>query len=107
MPNKEQRIDANYYKWRKEVISRDCTQCQFPGCSSSKNLEVHHIFRYADNYAFRTNVSNGITLCRTHHKFITGKEDYYASIFLKVVRSKVKKSEETKNNSGHKGETGD
>lgn len=110
MPNKNQRLDASYYQWRKSIVERDEACCQFPKCGSKKHIEVHHIFRYADNESLRTNINNGITLCRIHHKAITGKEDYYAFTFLKIVRAKVKSKEtknEAQNNSGHEGKERD
>mgnify|MGYP001370583879 CR=1 FL=1 len=88
MPNKNQRIDKDYYEWRKKVVERDENTCQFPKCGCRKNIEVHHIFRYADNLYLRTDVNNGISLCKTHHKLITGSEEYYAVIFLEIIKAK-------------------
>jgi len=28
---------------------------------------------------------NGITLCKAHHKMITGMEDIYMAVFLRIV----------------------
>lgn len=99
MPNKEQRIDHGYYIWRKNIVARDGGVCQFPKCTSSKDIEVHHIFRYSDNPSLRTNEDNGISLCKVHHKFITGQEEYFAFIFLEIVKARKKQNED---NSGHK-----
>ena len=102
MPNKSRRQDNDYYEWRKAVVKRDDNCCQFPKCGSKKNIEVHHIFRYADNPSYRTAVNNGISLCKIHHKYITGQEEYYALVFLEIVKAKAKaKTDETQDNTGH------
>jgi len=80
--------DPTYKKWRTEVYKRDNFQCQWPMCSSKNKLNAHHIQRWADHPGLRYHVGNGITLCKTHHKMITGLENIYASIFLKIIADK-------------------
>ncbi|QQO38632.1 ATPase [Bacillus phage BCPST] len=51
--------------WTNEIRTRDgkCAKC-----SSTENLEAHHIFNFA-NFGFLANeIENGITLCETCHK---------------------------------------
>jgi hypothetical protein len=52
--------------WRRAVISRDNYRCA--SCGSRELLEAHHIASYAENKEKRTDVANGITLCRPCHK---------------------------------------
>jgi len=77
--------DPAYTKWRKAVRQRDNGRCRFPGCTSSDRLQVHHIRRWADHPTIRYQVSNGITLCHTHHKLVTKHEDMYATLFIRIV----------------------
>ena len=55
-------------KWRKAVLKRDRYTCQICGYDIEKNLEAHHIYSFRDNEAYRTQVDNGITLCKFCHK---------------------------------------
>jgi len=49
----------------RKVLERDGYLCQVPGCSSRRNLEVHHIkFRSRGG---GNEASNRITLCHAHH----------------------------------------
>jgi len=78
--------DPEYKKWRKLIYSRDKYKCQWPGCKNNKKLNAHHIKTWADNPGLRFHPMNGITLCKEHHKAITGMESYYESVFLKIIR---------------------
>lgn len=55
-------------KWTKAVLQRDNYTCQCCGYDKKKHLEVHHIYSFRDNEAYRTQVDNGITLCKFCHK---------------------------------------
>lgn len=63
-----ERSYPEYTKWRNDVFERDeyITQC----CNDSTggNLVAHHILNYSEHKELRTEISNGITLCKTHHK---------------------------------------
>lgn len=48
------------------ILARD-GGCRFPGCGRTRGLEIHHIRHWADGG--RSEPSNGITYCRTHHWF--------------------------------------
>ena len=84
-------LSKEYWEWRKAVLARDKCKCQYPGCRRKKNLQVHHIIRWADCYELRYSVANSISLCRTHHRKVTGNETIYADLFLTIIRSKSKK----------------
>ena len=71
-----------YKEWRNEVFRRDGYKCVC--CDVNSNtLEAHHILPYASNEDMRTDVSNGVTMCRKHHsefhsiygRASTGKEE--------------------------------
>lgn len=82
------RTEGELYKaWRKAVYVRDEYKCQFTDCKR-KRLEAHHIIRWVDSPHLRFEVSNGITLCKYHHKIITGKEKEYEGFFQELVRKK-------------------
>lgn len=80
--------DPAYKNWRKEIYKRDKYVCQWSNCCERKGLNAHHILRWADNPGLRYNLDNGITLCKTHHKMITGLESIYSSIFIKILADK-------------------
>ena len=82
--------DPTYKKWRKAVYSRDDHKCQWPGCSSRKKLNAHHIKTWAEFPALRYCTQNGITLCYNHHKMIKGMESIYEGIFLKIANENDK-----------------
>jgi hypothetical protein len=42
--------------------------CQFPGCTCTDHLQIHHIKHWADGG--ETSVANGVTLCSTHHRYV-------------------------------------
>lgn len=78
-----------YEDFRKKVLKRDGFRCKFPGCLyGGKKLVVHHIKRWADYPLLRYEVSNGICLCKAHHREVWGKELIYEGLFLSIVTSK-------------------
>lgn len=83
----KKRKEPGYQEFRKKVLKRDNYSCQFPGCKK-KTYTVHHIIRYADSSYLRHSPNNGICLCNSHHKLVTGKEKHYASLFQSIVRDK-------------------
>ena len=80
--------DEAYTEFRKEVLKRDKRKCQMPGCGSKKNLNVHHIKRWADAASLRFEPSNGITLCSYCHKSISGQELHYEPLFMEIIDAK-------------------
>lgn len=57
-----------YYEWRKKVYERDNFTCQCCGDNEGGNLVAHHIFNYSEHNDLKTDVNNGITLCKKCHK---------------------------------------
>lgn len=85
--------NAKYREMRNTVRKRDNYKCQFPNCNSKNkyDLEVHHILRWWDFPSLRYDPDNAILLCKKCHKFVTGKEIYYAKMFMQIVQNKKKK----------------
>lgn len=78
--------DPVYKKWRIDVYKRDKFTCQMPGCKHKKNLNAHHIQKWASASMLRYDVDNGITLCRGCHGRVTGHEQHYQRLFQDIVR---------------------
>lgn len=74
-----------YSKWREDIKKRDNHTCQWPGCLSRKQIQVHHIKTWANYPGMRFVTANGITLCRKCHDSIKGKEADYEAFFLKIL----------------------
>ena len=88
--------DPLYKEWRSRVRSRDSFTCKMPGCRrSGKNIQVHHVKRWADYPSLRYEESNGITLCHFCHQIVTTNEIYYERLFNDII------SDIYGNNSGH------
>ena len=49
------------------IKTRD-QRCQFPGCTITRHLQIHHIQHWADGGS--TSVDNGVCLCSRHHTFV-------------------------------------
>ena len=81
-------------KWTKAVLQRDNYTCQCCGYDKKKHLEVHHIYSFRDNEAYRTQVDNGITLCKFCHKKYhsefgrDGANPYELMLFFKKYATK-------------------
>lgn len=58
----------DYYEWRKQVYQKDNYTCQCCGDDRGGNLVAHHILNYSEHIQLRTEIPNGITLCKTCHK---------------------------------------
>jgi len=76
--------DPSYIKWRKSVYKRDNYTCKM--CGSTKNLQAHHVRRWADNPHLRFDVKNGITLCVLCHDRVTGYESEYEDYLLTLLQ---------------------
>ena len=53
---------------RRAMLARDRSTCRFPGCGSTRHLHAHHVIHRADDGP--TVLSNLITLCAFHHRFV-------------------------------------
>jgi predicted restriction endonuclease len=80
--------DPQYIKWRKDVYKRDNYKCQWPNCNTTKKLNAHHIYKWADFPGLRFHTHNGITLCTAHHNMIKNNEDSYRYFFSNLILNK-------------------
>ncbi|MFK7889264.1 MAG: DUF222 domain-containing protein, partial [Granulosicoccus sp.] len=46
--------------------------CQFPGCSSTRHLQLHHMKHWADGG--ETSLTNGVAMCGFHHRLVHERE---------------------------------
>lgn len=60
-------------------------------CGAKKELEGHHIIRWADNEKLRYVISNIVTLCKSCHEFCTGREDEFREEFQRAVALRTDK----------------
>lgn len=78
--------DGPQEEFRKRILKRDKNKCRMPGCKNKRGkLEVHHIERYADAPHKRFEEDNAITLCKSHHYEVRGKEQYYVELFKEIL----------------------
>ena len=100
--NSRDYLSPEYTKWREDIKKRDDYKCQWPGCLSCKQLQVHHIKTWSKYPGLRFVNANGITLCRKCHDSIKGKEADYEAFFLKILEwqmiAKIKEYNNRKNN---------
>lgn len=76
--------DKNYQNFRRAVRNRDGC-CKWPLCGSKRKLQVHHILTWAKFPLLRYDINNGITLCKKHHKIVTGKELHFAVMLIGLI----------------------
>ena len=78
-----------YQRWRREVLKKYFNSCLV--CFSIDNLEVHHLNSFSIYKNKRTDINNGVPLCKRCHKefhsmygkeFVT-KEDFYDFVYCK------------------------
>jgi len=84
--------DPLYKEFRSKVLKRDKFTCQMCKSRIRKSLEVLHIMTWANASTLRFDPMNGITLCKSCHKDITGKEVHFQSLFLALVQKNGKKT---------------
>lgn len=74
-----ERINSQYFEWRKAVLERDHYFCRW--CHSQDRLEVHHIWKFSKYPERRWDVSNGLTLCHDCHLSFLWREDEHIELF--------------------------
>lgn len=73
---KYRHLIIGYLEWVKIVKIRDNFICQI--CTSKNKLEVHHLESFSTNKDLRTEIKNGICLCRQCHRefhYLYGKKN--------------------------------
>lgn len=63
--DKDGRNSFEYALWEEMVKERDKHKCVI--CGETLDIETHHISPFSIDYDNRTNVANGVTLCKRHH----------------------------------------
>lgn len=63
---KGSRSTSEYRRWVMAVKERDGYECC--ECGGRENLHVHHIRPFSKYLSLRTDVNNGLTLCRACHE---------------------------------------
>lgn len=84
--NKIDRNKIEQKQWRIDVFTRDWYVCQMPWClHEEKYIEAHHIKKFSKCVEKRTNIHNGITLCKRCHNMTKWKEEEYEDIFISIL----------------------
>lgn len=72
-----------YSLWRESVFEQDKFSCQFPECKQiGGKIEAHHIKLYSEYPELRFVTSNGVTLCKRHHRMIRQYESDIEYLFI-------------------------
>lgn len=90
LAKKQERNDSAYKEWRRSVRNRDGWRCQIADGSCSGKVIAHHILPWRGHVEERYQVSNGITLCRSHHPMKKDDEIKLAPIFQNIVANNSK-----------------
>ena len=56
------------YPQQRALYKRSGGQCQYPGCTATRELEAHHVI--AVEHGGATDLANMILLCSRHHKLL-------------------------------------
>jgi len=62
-----ERNNPNDKQWKYAVYKRDDFKCKMLNEDCNGRLEAHHILPWRDYPELRTEINNGITLCKYHH----------------------------------------
>jgi 5-methylcytosine-specific restriction endonuclease McrA len=73
------RWTSAYTTWQLAVFKRDEHKCTM--CGAVDQIVAHHIFPFNKYTSLRYCVSNGITLCRSCHPSINGREIEFSTLF--------------------------
>jgi len=91
----ERNRDGEYMRWKRNVFYRDNYTCQFCGEHKPGEIESHHVFPYAHYKDLRTEVDNGITLCKkchkNYHKEVNQSIKVWKPVFECIVRGDIEK----------------
>ena len=67
LKRKDERMDAAYHCWERDVKRRDKYKCRINNCDCSGKVIAHHILPWRDYPELRYDINNGIALCKYHH----------------------------------------
>jgi 5-methylcytosine-specific restriction endonuclease McrA len=86
-----------YYEWRQAVYERDNYTCTCCGERGGR-LNAHHVFNFSDYPNLRTDVNNGVAMCRScHDDFhrVYGRRNNTLTQFVEFLHAKAKEVNET------------
>lgn len=75
-------------RWTKGIKDRDNWNCQISNEDCKGKMESHHILNWIDYPELRYELSNGITLCHSHHPRGRKKEAQLSSFLQELVSTK-------------------
>ncbi len=84
-------------QWRKACLERDEYRCQ--QCFTWNDLCVHHLKSFNDYTKLRFDVDNGITLCRSCHGRLHGKENCFVKNGVKFIKGQTPWNKDTRRSS--------
>ena len=81
------------------ITTRD-QHCQFPHCTASRHMHIHHLKHWADGG--NTSVSNGVLLCAYHHRLVHEEQyviektllDEHGKLPIKTIKVQSPNNEE-------------
>lgn len=87
--NEYKHLDYKYRNWMFAVKKRDNWKCKINNSDCKGRLESHHILNWKNYPELRYEISNGITLCHSHHP--RGREnEAKLSPYLKQLVAEMK-----------------
>lgn len=95
--NQKGRYSKRYKKWRIAVLERDNFTCTCCGLVKDEDLEVHHIESFSKNENLRTEISNGMTMCKWCHSVLIKGSFHNTYGTLKNDREQLEEYLNTKN----------
>ena len=78
--------NSRYRRIRKTLLKLDNYKCVL--CSSTDNLQAHHIIEKGVNPALIWDLTNMVTLCRKCHFSIRGREKSFMGLFNDIVEKR-------------------
>lgn len=97
--DRQKRDNSEYLIWRDSVYRKDGFRCIC--CSSNTNIHAHHINSYHSHPELRTDVDNGVTLCKTchynFHKEFGFKNNDEEQLKMFVAKESIDKKSEVEN----------
>lgn len=85
------KADILYKVWSKSVKCRDKWKCQLQSSDCCGKLEAHHIFNWTEYPELRYELSNGITLCHSHHPRGREKEKRFIETYKELINVSIKR----------------
>ncbi len=87
--NEKIRKSFELQNWRMKIFERDKFLCQMPDCDKTERyLHAHHIKTFSKNPDWRTEIFNGLTLCKKCHNKTKWKEEKFENMFLEIIKAR-------------------